>query len=322
MKRKFTDIYNEIYKDYLSMEQLRKNRNIMAIINVITFLIVVVLIGVFLFNYTNYIKASYNYHDYNSFDMGRQQLLKKNGICFILLFIVLFVRIKLSTKTFDTKIEYKDTYKQKIIKPLIESYNGKLKYQPLGGDIKSLYNLGRFEPYDIFFSEDYIYGEKIKMSEVRTVEEYIDENGIKQKRILFFGLFSIYEASKFLSKPIEIVFDRGLDNQIISDKVLMDSGEFEKYFDVYGAEKIEVMQLLTSDVLEVLIKVRRILKCNFEIKLIGNKILIRYHTGDIFEADEVGVPLTIQQLKDAYDLIDNTIILSEYFEKAINECEL
>ena len=220
----------------------------------------------------------------------------------------------------DEKV--KKEFKEKIIKPLIELYNGKLKYQPLGADIENKYKIGMFEYYDIFFSEDYIYGDGIEIAEVRTEREEIDELGVKRKYIIFQGLFSCFETSKFVSRDIEIVFDEGLDTRISSSKIAMDSAEFEKYFDVYGAEKIEIMQILTADVMEAIIKVKKKCKCKFSIKFVGNKILFRAYTGNIFESEKLGEEFNIDHLKYYYDIIDSILNLSKYLISSINQCEI
>lgn len=307
-KTKFTEIYQNIIKDYISMDELRKVRNRMAIIKNICMLMIFILV----------LKLYWNI-----FIAGKNFAITENYIWIFGIFIFIFINIKISTKTFDTKIEYNTEYKEKVIRPLIEQYNGTLKYQPLGAEMEHLYKLGNFEYYEYFFSEDYIYGNNLKMSEIRTEREEQEIDGKKTKYIVFEGLFTVFETQKFVSRSIEIVFDKGLDKNINSSKVLMDSGEFENYFDVHGAEKIEIMQVLTSDVMDTILKVKRKCKCNFSIKFVGNKIFIRYYTGNIFEAlGNKNTEFTMDLLKYYYDLIDNTLLLSEYLVKSVNECEI
>lgn len=305
MKKKFTEIYQEIFPNYVSMDNLKKERNKMAIIKGICVFFIFILIAKLLL----------------SFRAGKL-FEKENIIWGLLLYIFILVNIKISTKTFDTKVEYNSEFKEKIIKPLIELYNGKLKYHPLGADIEKKYKLGMFEYYDFFFSEDYIYGDGIEIAEVRTEREEIDELGVKRKYIIFQGLFSSFETSKFVSKEIEIVFDEGLDKRILSSKIAMDSVEFEKSFDVYGAEKIEIMQILTADVMEAIIKAKKKCKCKFSIKFVGNKILFRAYTGNIFESEKLGEEFNIEHLKYYYDIIDSILNLSKYLIPSINQCEI
>lgn len=305
MKKKFTEIYQEIFPNYVSMDKLKKERNKMAIIKGICIIFISILTA----------KLFLSFRTGNLFE-------KENIIWGLFLYIFVLVNIKISTKTFDTKVEYNLEFKEKIIKPLIELYNGKLKYQPLGADIENKYKIGMFEYYDIFFSEDYIYGDGIEIAEVRTEREEIDELGVKRKYIIFQGLFSCFETSKFVSRDIEIVFDEGLDTRISSSKIAMDSAEFEKYFDVYGAEKIEIMQILTADVMEAIIKVKKKCKCKFSIKFVGNKILFRAYTGNIFESEKLGEEFNIDHLKYYYDIIDSILKLSKYLISSINQCEI
>ena len=101
----------------------------------------------------------------------------------------------------------------------------------------------------------------------------------------------------------------------------MDSITFEKYFDVYGIEKLEVMKLLTADVMDELVKIKEKNKFDIDIKITKSNLLIRIHSGNIFEPKDDKEALDIYELKDAYDLVKTVIKLAECLSKAIDETE-
>ena len=54
----------------------------------------------------------------------------------------------------------------------------------------------------------------------------------------------------------------------------MDSQEFEKYFDVYGDNKIVVMQLLTSDVMNTMMDFIKQSRIKYEITIKSDEMYI------------------------------------------------
>ena len=62
-------------------------------------------------------------------------------------------------------------------------------------------------------------------------------------------------------------------------KIEMDSQEFEKYFDIYGENKIIAMQILTADVMNTMIEFREQSKIQYELTIKQDQIYIRFHTG-------------------------------------------
>ena len=87
--------------------------------------------------------------------------------------------------------------------------------------------------------------------------------------------------------------DKSIKNNLIikqdksirkKEKLEMDSTEFEKLFDVSSEDNIIGMQILTHDVMELLIDYRKYLKRPFDICIYEDTIYIRIHCGTMFEA--------------------------------------
>ncbi len=321
--RKFTEVYSELYAKSNYMNKLKKDKDTVMVKKIIVDVSIAVCAIIICIN------KFYNYESIVSL---------KNCLFWVLMFALVMVNIQLANKKIFSKVDYLEAYKKEIIKPLIEETNKGLRYEPLGTDIELEYVQGDYEFFDTFFSEDCVYGNGFKMSDVKTVVEVVDENGNKERQILFNGLFSSYDLSKIIPTPIQILVDKGFDNfQVnsfkdkdeakfhptthIRNKVLMDSVTFEKYFDVYGADRMDVMKLLTADVMDELVKIKERNKFDIDIKLIKSKLLIRIHSGNIFEPSENKLALDINELKDAYDLVKTVIKLSECLSKAIDETE-
>ena len=68
-----------------------------------------------------------------------------------------------------------------------------------------------------------------------------------------------------------------------NNRVEMDSSEFEKHFNVYSENKIVAMQVLTSDVMMILLEFYNKYKIDYEILLRDKKIYLRFFVGPIFE---------------------------------------
>ena len=102
-------------------------------------------------------------------------------------------------------------------------------------------------------------------------------------------------------------------NSIIGkkDKIEMDSQEFEKYFDVSSTNRVKGMEILTPDVMEILMHYRKVLNENFDIYIYENIMYIRLHIGKMFES-KVYTDVSIDKslVKKYYDILDFTYNLA------------
>ena len=85
------------------------------------------------------------------------------------------------------------------------------------------------------------------------------------------------EEKNFLEKPVVKKFPFEKMN------IKLDSSEFEKFFDVYSSNEIITMQILTADVMELLIDLQKKLNNYFEITIKNNHIYIRLNIGNVFD---------------------------------------
>ena len=102
----------------------------------------------------------------------------------------------------------------------------------------------------------------------------------------------------------------------------MDSQEFEKYFDVYGDNKIVVMQLLTSDVMNTMMDFIKQSRIKYEITIKSDEMYIRFHTGNMFEPKLFKSPLDYNMLKEYYDIIKFVLNVTKEINKVIENMDI
>ena len=159
------------------------------------------------------------------------------------------------------------------------------------------------------------------MSEVHTERESRDEDGHRSYHTVFRGLFAEVESDKFLTDKIKIrknaikLFDS-------KQRIEMDSGEFEKIYDIYSENKIVAMQLLTADIMQMFIDFKEKNKIVPELTIKGNKLYIRFQTGNTFEANIFKDALDYSTLLKYYNTIEFTLGITEKMLKNISETEI
>lgn len=227
------------------------------------------------------------------------------------------------------KYDYTGTFKKEVIETFIKECDSNLNFYPERGIGSGIYRQGEFEGYDNYHSEDLIEGTldgkyRVVMSEVRTEDESTDSEGHTTTTTVFHGIFGQIECAKPIPGTIKIHSDKGILGKIFTgkNKVEMDSSEFEKHFDVYGTDKIIVMQILTSDIMEMLIEFKESSKIRYELTLKNGQIYIRFHTGGVFEPKLFGQSLDFNTLKKYYDIIEFIFRVTRQINKVIAETEI
>ena len=108
----------------------------------------------------------------------------------------------------------------------------------------------------------------------------------------------------------------------IKEMVGVDSAEFEDIFTVYSSNSIIAMQLLTADMIQLLIDFKKQNNILPELTLKKNALYIRFHTGNMFEAPLLKNSLDYDIIKKYYDTLDFIVKLTEKFTENINKTEL
>lgn len=242
-------------------------------------------------------------------------------------FILLFIGIISNFYFTKNRNKYANFFKENIISDFIKEYSEALEFDANKRVSPELYNKGEFETdYDKYYGEDLIYGTldekyKIYMSEVHTQDVSTDSDGCTSYYTLFHGLFAGITFNKNVNTTLKIRRNTfSLTRK--TDKVEMDSSEFEKCFDVYSKDNIIAMQLLTSDIMQILLDFKTSTSLTPELTLKNHSLYIRFDTGDIFEPNQFKASLDYDILKRYYDTINFILDICKHFVKNVEVTEI
>lgn len=310
--KSFNEVYEQVHKEsFEELEILRKKAKRKLFRSLLIIGIVIVFV-VFFFK-----KANSDY-----FMSGRQTI-------FLFYFCAVIVMISIIVITAISKTKYTPTFKEKVIGPFIKNIDKNLQYKPNEGISSVIYRMGEFEGYDNYYTEDLIIGKldekyNFQMAEVRTEEESTDSDGDTHTYTVFHGLFGNVECAKNIETTFKVRSDKGVLGKMFKGKtkVEMDSQEFEKYFDVYGDNKIIVMQILTSEVMSTMIDFIQQSKIKYELTINKDQIYIRFHTGGLFEPSLFKNSLDYSMLKKYYDIIDFVFKVTREINSVIEKTDI
>lgn len=299
--RSFNEVYEEIYKEKNEkLETARKyslNTTYLTILAVIAIAIFIIIINkMYLFPFIFF-------------------------FCIVGMFVMIIG---------GKKSNYRGAFKNEVIGALVSGVEENLTYYPDQGITQQIYINGEFEQhFDKFLSEDLIEGNLdnkyyVCMSEVLTQNETTDSEGKTTTTTIFHGMFGVSDCAKEIPGYIKIHSDKGFFGKIFGnkEKIEMDSSEFEKNFDVYCTNQIITMQILTADIMEMLIEFKKASKIEYELTLKGNQIYLRFFTGAVFEPNILKKSLDYNTLKRYYDIIEFIFKVTRSINKVIEETEI
>lgn len=189
--------------------------------------------------------------------------------------------------------KYKEIYKKKVIPELLNSYEEKIEYTPEIGFSKSIYQYADFEKFDYYYTDDLMKiifknNTKAYLAEVKTEIRVSDSDGGSSTETLFHGVIveallkRTFYKELYLKRDSKKIYKNAPMKTI--PKVELDSLDFENDFDVYSTDGIFAMRVLTHDLMEELTKFEEDNNINVELTIKGDKLFIRFFTGEVFEA--------------------------------------
>lgn len=300
--RNFNEMYEKIFKEYNQyLEKLRVKTYIYTII-----------FGAFLV-----LVYYYSFKDFPS---------KYKYFLIVSIFIICFCFYKILLKGKNTRI-----FKNGVINYLVKEYDPGLNYNPNGAISKITYDLGSFgQNYNIIKSEDTIKGTikegiNLQLGEIELYNETINEKlGTRDKTKVFQGIFAkiMLNTDCFLSK-IKIRNNRLVNfSSEKNKKVELESIEFEKHFDFYADNKIEALQLFTTDVIDKINYFREKYNVDFEMTLYKNEIYIRFQNKNSFEIVIGKNTLDYNMLYEYYKIIEMIGNIGIYFNDIIEKMNI
>lgn len=102
----------------------------------------------------------------------------------------------------------------------------------------------------------------------------------------------------------------------------MDSGEFEKYFDIYSQNKVIAMQLLTSDIMNCLLDFHNKYEINYEIAFRNNIIYMRFFTGAMFEPKIFGNSMDKELLFTYFCILKFIVDVTKKVNETVKKLEV
>lgn len=267
---------------------------------------------------------------YDSVNGFSKEILYILSIVFLIFFMSIIIFNSIGKEN-QKQSEYKNIFKQKIIKRILRNFYDDLEYFPEKEMPAIIYDRAEYkEFYNRYYSEDYFKCKlqnkyNISMAEILTeyYEESVDSEGNKTTSITikFSGLFATTVIDKSIKSNLRIILNKL--GKYDKNKINMDSKEFEKYFDVVATDKIIAMQLLTPDIMEEMINFRNNFNLEYEIVIRNNEIYLRFHSGELFEPRKLkkGI-ISKEDLEKYYNLIKFTYDLLNKLIKTIYETEI
>lgn len=300
--KSFNEMYEEIYKESnLKLESFRRKimfKYIMYAIISLLFLIPIVKVA----------------------SSGKWILMLLVIICYIIVTYIVLIRK-------NPIVIYQEVFKNLVIEKIVKEYNNSLCFLGKQGASKLDYLQGEYEKFDKYKSEDSIIGVlnngcKIYMAEVYTKKEIRDSEGNTTYETLFSGLFAKVELKNLIPRKIKIRKDKIIELFDLDKKMNMDSSEFEKYFTVYTQDELIAMQVLTADIMQILLDFKNKYNYTPEITIKSNMMYIRFDTGNMFEGKILKKALDFDTLLEYYQTINGTLGLLEKLTNALNELEI
>ena len=322
----FEELYKKIFlKNNSEIEKLRiKVRNISALyllFLVLTFLFVI--FGIFI---VPFILNSLNIYI--------------NGIIYHTLFLLGayicgYRSLMLFGKYKKEMPIYKNSFKENVISKIVPLVNSNLLYfngNDIAINIEPEYRASGFDGYDYnsFKIDDYIQGNIeddliLRMADV-IVKNIIQTKNGESSEDIFNGIFVMVNSGDTDDKEKD-------NNKIVTiysnvysinpdTKVEVESEEFNKYFLVSTNDKIYALQILTADVINILLTYKKVYDLDFEIKIRGARTYIRFHIDNMFEPKIFKEALDKDDIYIYYNVLKFIIDFSKELNKVIKETSL
>lgn len=225
---------------------------------------------------------------------------------------------------------YNDMFKEKVMDKIFKNFLNDADYIPKKLMPQSIYREGKYDGYyNRYYSDDYVEGNiddkyLIKMAEITTEHEETrtdsDGHTHTETTTIFSGLFAKINIGKSINNELRI---KQNGTFLKKDKLEMDSDEFEKYFDVISTNQIIGMQILTHDIMDMLVDFRKQLKMPLDILIRDDIMYVRLHVGKMFEAKfNKDAVIDKQSAKNYFDIVNFIYSLSKKMIQTVEETEV
>lgn len=168
------------------------------------------------------------------------------------------------------------------------------------------------------------------MAEILTQKRVQDDEGHIYYQNIFSGLFIDAKLTKNINSTIYFKKDKGnnsflnkiplFNSPLNKMKIELDSPEFEEVFDVFSDNRMLTMQILSVDIMQMIVEFKREMKFDFEITIKENDLFIRFKCGQMFENGNImEEALNKERLYRYYKTLEFSLKLSSMLIKSIND---
>ena len=191
--------------------------------------------------------------------------------------------------------DYRRKFKRNIFRKLILRIDPTLYYSPTGMIPRTLFELsGLFgREIDRYGGNDLIKGKigetPIEFSDLKVEKETRDSKGRKHTETIFSGTFIVTEFHKHFQRRVRVypdvaekylgVFGGWLQSMANGKLVRMDSPDFEKEFKVVADDPVEAHYLLTPNIMEKLVALKKRANAPVYLSFNLNKLFIAIENG-------------------------------------------
>ena len=225
---------------------------------------------------------------------------------------------------------YNDMFKEKVMDKIFKNFLNDADYIPKKLMPQSIYREGKYDGYyNRYYSDDYVEGNiddkyLVKMAEITTEHEETrtdsDGHTHTETTTIFSGLFAKINIGKSINNELRI---KQNGTFLKKNRLEMDSDEFEKCFDVISTNQIIGMQILTHDIMDMLVDFRNQLKMPLDILIRDDIMYVRLHVGKMFEAKfNKDAVIDKQSAKKYFDIVNFIYSLSKKMIQTVEETEI
>ncbi len=217
-------------------------------------------------------------------------------------------------------------FKMLILDNLVKSFSKGLTFHPVSNDKNNILESYKDAGFDIsqlpYYStvDDVIDGKLSNGKSIRISELWLRKRSGDNTTTIFQGLFVETDVSKSINSDLCIIDQySGLVDTSRYTQLKLESSEFEKLFNVYTDNQITAAQLLTSDTLTKLSKLREDYGMVFDIIIKNNKLYVRFNVGGMFESIQQKNRLDKEDTFVYYSIINYILLVVDEINNIVNE---
>lgn len=253
-----------------------------------------------------------------------QGLIIGSIVLFVIIILIFFGIGANATK------KYKAIFKDRVIRKIIQFIDPSLKYHPNQYIGQSLFEFAKFFPnksIDKYIGDDLVEGvigkTHIKFSEIRVQEEHRSKNN-KYYVDIFKGLFIIADFNKNFNGRTYVLPDNNdkryarflifgeRRNTEYGELVKLENPEFEKKFAVFSTDQIEARYILSTSLMERIVKLRNEIQKDVYFCFANSQIFIAIpYKKNLFEPKISKKVIEFELLKEYYEILLDTVEIVE-----------